>query len=79
MILEIPEKARLLAQLTEGKFNVPDFLYVPAQNFDNEDFEELEVFLEKHRESYKILARSAHPMEEFYRGGTFDSIQTYAD
>ena len=79
MTLEIPEKARLLKKLTEGKFNVPDFLYVPAQNFENKDFEELEVFLEKHRESYKILARSAHPMEEFYRGGTFDSLQTYAD
>jgi hypothetical protein len=79
MTFEIPEKARLLKQLKEGNFNVPDFLYVPAQNFEKEDFEELEAFLAKHRESYKILARSAHPMEEFYRGGTFDSLQTYAD
>ena len=79
MTLEMPEKARLLKKLTEGNFNVPDFLYVPAKNFENEDFGELEKFLEKHRESYKILARSAHPKEEFYRGGTFDSLPTYAD
>jgi len=79
MTSDIPEKARLLELLKQGNFNVPDFLYVPAENFENGDFAALEQFLDRHRESYKILARSAHPKEEFYRGGTFDSLQTYAD
>ena len=36
-------------------------------------------FLEQHRESYKVIARSAHPQESFYKAGTFDSLETYAD
>jgi hypothetical protein len=75
----LPEKARLLKQLKEGKFNVPDFIYVSVSDFKSENFDELEAFLDLHRESFKVITRSAHPEEEFFKGGTFDSLETYAD
>ncbi len=75
----LPEKAALLKRLKEGQFNVPNFIYVSAADFKNENFEPLKTFLEDHRESFKVIARSAHPKEEFYKGGTFDSLETYAD
>ncbi|MFO8085365.1 MAG: hypothetical protein R6U27_13715 [Desulfobacterales bacterium] len=75
----IPEKARVLKKLKEAHFNVPDFIYVPASDFDDKNYELLNSFLEKHRENFKIIARSAHPHEEFFRGGTFESLETYAD
>ncbi len=68
-----------MKRLRKGKFNVPDFIYVPATDFKNETFEALEAFLRRHQESYKVIARSAHPQEEFYKSGTLDSIETYAD
>jgi len=76
---KISEKARLLEKLLKNGFKVPDFIYVSAEKFNNEDFNQLNLFLDKHRESYKVIARSAHPMESEYNGGTFDSIETYAD
>jgi hypothetical protein len=75
----LPEKARLLKQSKKGKFNVPDFIFVSASDFKNENFEELEAFLSRHHESFKVITRSAHPKEEFFKGGTFDSLETYAD
>ena len=75
----IPQKARLLKKLKKGKFNVPDFIFLKAENFEKENFGGLKEFLENHRESYKVIARSAHPREEFYKAGTFDSLETYAD
>jgi hypothetical protein len=75
----LPEKARLLEQLKKGNFNVPDFIYVSASDFKNENFEALEVFLDRHRESFKVITRSSHPVEEFFKGGTFDSLEIYAD
>jgi hypothetical protein len=75
----IPEKARLLEQLKAAHFNVPDFIYVPASDFKNKKFEVLETFLLKHRENFKVIARSAHPQEEYFKGGTFESLETYAD
>jgi hypothetical protein len=78
-VTPFPEKARLLTLLKKNNFNVPDFIYVPAEQFHNEDFEALNAFLDKHRESYKVIARSAHPQEELYKSGTFDSVETYAD
>jgi len=75
----LPEKARLLKRLKKGRFNVPDFIFVPAENFSNDDFVDLEAFLENYRDSYKVIARSAHPNEEYFKGGTFDSITTYSD
>ncbi len=74
-----PEKARLLSLLKKSQFKVPDSLYVPAEQFHNEDFEALSRFLEGHRESFKVIARSAHPQEELFKSGTFDSVETYAD
>jgi len=75
----LPEKARLLERLKKGKFNVPDFIYVPASDFKNEKFEALENFLRNHAEGFKVIARSAHPQEDFFKPGTFDSLETYAD
>ncbi len=79
MSKELPEKARVLEQLRQGGFEVPDFIFIPAIDFVNEKFAALEAFIENHRESFKVIARSAHPQEEFYKGGTFDSLETYAD
>ncbi len=76
---KIPEKARLLAKLTEGGFNVPPFCYITPDDFKQERFEKLEAFLASHCDGYKVIARSAHPQEEDYKGGTFDSFGTYAD
>ena len=75
----IPEKAELLRRLQKHGFNVPEFIYVSAADFKNEKFGDLEAFLNRHRESFKIITRSAHPEEEFFKGGTFDSLETYAD
>jgi hypothetical protein len=75
----LPEKARLLKQLKKSQFNIPDFIYVSASDFKNENFQGLESFLDRHRESFKVITRSAHPQEEFFKGGTFDSLETYAD
>ena len=76
---EIPEKACLLSRLQAKGFNVPDFIYVSATDFEAERFDELTAFLERHQESFKVIARSAHPAESFFKGGTFDSFETYAD
>lgn len=76
---KLPEKARLLETLKANGFNVPDFIYVSAQTFEDRDFSRLAAFLETHKKSYKVIARSAHPLESAYKGGTFDSLETYAD
>ncbi len=75
----LPEKAALLKKLKKGKFNIPDFIYVSAFDFKSEAFDDLKGFLDRHRESFKVITRSAHPQEAFFKGGTFDSLETYAD
>ena len=75
----IPEKAALLKRLEKGGFNVPEFIYVSAVDFKNENFKALGTFLDRHRESFKVIARSAHLKEEYFKGGTFDSLEIYAD
>ena len=75
----LPEKPRLLQRLKEGHFNIPDFIYISAAYFRDQKFDELQVFLDHHRESFKVITRSAHPQEELFKGGTFDSLETYAD
>lgn len=75
----MPEKAKLLEKLKQGNFNVPDFVYVSAENFKNKNFDKLEHFFENFNKSFKVIARSAHPCEQFFKGGTFDSLETYAD
>ena len=79
MSAQLPEKARLLSKLATGGFNVPRFHYLPPQAFEREEFAELESFLREECEGHKIIVRSCHPAEEFYKGGTFDSLETYAD
>lgn len=75
----IPEKARLLKKLKEMNFNVPDFIYVPASDFNKKNYVQLKAFLDKNRDYFKVIARSAHPHEEYFKGGTFESLETYAD
>ena len=75
----LPEKVSHLEMLKEGGFNVPDFIYVPAERFRDEKFDKLERFLSAHPEGFKVIARSAHPDEEAFKPGTFDSLETYAD
>lgn len=75
----LPEKAELLEKLKQGGFAVPDFIFVTPEQFQGNDFAALDSFLEKHRESFKVIARSAHPDEHCFKGGTFDSLETYAD
>ncbi len=75
----LPEKALYLQKLKKGKFNVPDFIYVPASDFKNEEFGKLKEFLSRHQEDFKVIARSAHPLEDSFKPGTFDSLETYAD
>ena len=79
MALNIPEKAKLLKRLKEGGFDIPDFIFLPAERFKSENFAELAVFLDHHKEGYKVIVRSAHPQENLFKGGTFDSLETYAD
>lgn len=79
MAPNIPAKAKLLKRLKEGGFDVPDFIFLTAEKFKSENFAELAVFLGRHKESYKVIARSAHPQENLFKGGTFDSLETYAD
>jgi hypothetical protein len=75
----LPEKARLLHKLKKGKFNIPEFIYVSASDFRNNAFEELKAFLDRQRDNFKVITRSAHPKEEYFKGGTFDSLETYTD
>ena len=79
MKVKLPEKTELLKRLKKGGFNVPDLIYLAADDFRNKNFGPLEVFLSRHRESFKVIARSAHLLEEYFKGGTFDSLETYAD
>ena len=75
----LPEKAALLLRLKQEGFNVPEFIYVPPEAFQNSAFGPLEAFLSRHQQHYKVIARSAHPLENRFKGGTFDSLDTYAD
>ena len=79
MGISLPEKADLLRKLKEGNFNVPDFIFVPASDFFKGDLHSLKEFLQDRQDSFKVIARSAHPEEKFFKGGTFDSLETYAD
>ncbi|MCJ7830754.1 MAG: hypothetical protein MUP74_05140 [Desulfobacterales bacterium] len=79
MTAQPPEKAKLLAKLKKGRFNVPPFIYLPAADFKKDNFQALAEFLSTACSSFKIIARSAHPGEHSYKGGTFDSLETYAD
>lgn len=74
-----PEKARLLMRLREEGFNVPRFIYVSSEDFSRQNFDALKTFFREGPDEYKVIARSAHPQEHLFKGGTFDSLETYAD
>jgi hypothetical protein len=75
----LPEKADLLHRLKKGNFNVPDFIFIPASDFEKDHLTTLKSFLQTRQDNFKVIARSAHPEEGFFKGGTFDSLETYAD
>jgi hypothetical protein len=75
----LPEKARSLQLIKKSGFNVPDFIYLTAEDFKSRQFGDLKQFLLNHCKGFKVIARSAHPQEEYFKGGTFDSLETYAD
>ena len=74
----IPEKARLLDRLKQGKFNVPDFIFVPADDFKNGTFDALNAFLEDYHDSFKVIARSGHPLVVLIGGTTGTGKSTIA-
>ncbi|HJM08319.1 MAG TPA: hypothetical protein QF887_18185 [SAR324 cluster bacterium] len=75
----IPEKPRLLKILKDDGFNVPDFYFISGEDFDEGDFLELQEFLNRSCTSFKVIVRSAHPQEDRFKGGTFDSLETNCD
>jgi len=75
----MPEKIRLLEILKTEGFDVPDFIYLTAEDFKNENFDRLEAFFEDSCQSFKVIVRSAHPLESFFKSGTFDSLEINAD
>ncbi len=79
MRVKIPAKAKFLEILQAEGINVPPFIYLNPEDFQNENFGALEEFLTKHCDGFKVIARSAHIAEEEYKSGTFDSFGTYAD
>lgn len=79
MTQTFPEKPRLLMSLREKGFNIPRFIYVSSDDFAHQNFDALKAFLRDGREEFKVIARSAHPQEHLLKGGTFDSLETYAD
>ncbi|MCF8025705.1 MAG: hypothetical protein K9K82_09475 [Desulfobacteraceae bacterium] len=75
----LPEKIRLLEVLKKAGFNVPEFIYLMAEDFKNENFEQLEAFFRESCQSFKVIVRSAHPLESAFKSGTFDSLEINAD
>ncbi len=75
----LPEKIKLLKILKDKGFNVPDFIHLTAEDFAQENFQDLENFLEKSCSGFKVIVRSAHPRESFFKSGTFDSLEVNAD
>ena len=52
----LPEKARVLGQIRKGGFDVPDFIFVPAIDFANQNFTELESSFQEEVDSSRNLA-----------------------
>jgi len=75
----LPEKIRLLEILKKEGFDVPEFIYLTAEDFRNENFGRLETFFKEACQSFKVIVRSAHPLESFFKSGTFDSLEINAD
>ncbi len=75
----LPEKIRLLELLKNAGFDVPDYIYLTAGDLKNENFDGLEEFFNETCQSFKVIVRSAHPLESFFKSGTFDSLEVNAD
>ena len=61
---KIPEKPRLLGILKDAGFDVPDFLFMSGEDFDQGNFNKLKDFLDHSCSSFKVIVRSAHPLED---------------
>ena len=73
---KISEKPRLLGILKDAGFDVPDFLFMSGEDYDQGNFNKLKDFLDHSCSSFKVIVRSAHPLEDRFKGGTFDSLVT---
>lgn len=76
---KIPEKPRLLRILKDAGFDVPDFLFMSGEDFDQGNFNNLKDFLDHSCSSFKVIVHSAHPLEDRFKVGTFDSLETNCD
>ena len=76
---KILEKPRLLGILKDAGFDVPDFLFMSGEDFDQGNFNKLKDFLDHSCSSFKVIVRSANPLEDRFKGGTFDSLETNCD
>lgn len=74
-----PDKVTILQDLKAHGFKVPDFIYVPAEDLQDEHPDSLSAFLDRWKADGRVIVRSAHPLEAYYKGGTFDSLEATAD
>ena len=54
---KIPEKPRLLGILKDAGFDVPDFLFMSGEDFDQGNFNKLKDFLDHSCSSFKVIVR----------------------
>ena len=52
---KIPEKPRLLGILKDAGFDVPDFLFMSGEDFDQGNFNKLKDFLDHSCSSFKVF------------------------
>lgn len=50
-----PEKIRLLKILNNAGFDVPDFVYLTAEDFMNENFGRLKDFFKESAQGFKVI------------------------
>ncbi len=74
-----PDKVEMLQNLQAAGFDVPGFVYLPAERLARGDTDALAGFLQGRPQTARLLVRSAHPEEAAFKGGTFDSFLATPD